>query len=458
MASGIQSVYYIKSNNQEVEVTWIVKNKTTTKSATNVVSTFTIPTGVTYVSNTLADSSHGTYNSGTHVWTVGTLYPSTTKTIKIKYKVTNTSYLNTSLKQVTTITQDEDILDNNERTVYLMKEGDTSCDPCAFTTPAIAISDDTLYERVYIGDNDAVECACCTQTYELVDDSSINITVVSFSDDGYANIIRTDPATDSYFDYRVICTDCVDGNDYSSVVSATVKVNKLFSWWYKEYEANLGVDSGGAAPSVYILRNTLGGDVTWTRSEAGKYIATKTGAFTQMATVCYATIPQGGGTYKAEISRIDANRVGFNVFNTGSQAYVDADLSDISVHIKVYIPEVIPTQTPSRTPSRTVTPTVTASVTPSFSVSPSITPTITVSPSVTPSISITPTVTPSISVSPSVTPSITVSPSISVSITVSLTPTLTSTPTTTPSVTPSISITPTLTPSPTPSITPSPSA
>ena len=487
MATGIQSIYYIKSNNQEVEVTWIVKNKSATKAATNVVSTFTIPTGVTYVSNVVA-AGHGTYNPGTHVWTLAKLYPGATKTIKVKYKVTNTSYLNTSLKQETTITEDDDLLDNNERVVYFMKEGDTTCDPCAFTTPVIAISDDTIYERVYIGDNDSVECACCTKTYELVDDSSINITVVSFNDDGYANIIRTDPATDSYFDYRVVCTDCVDGNDYSSVVSATVKVNKLFSWWYKEYEANLGVDSGGNDPSVYILRNTLGGAVTWTRSEAGKYIATKTGAFTQMATVCYATIPQGGGAYKAEISRINANQVGFNIFNTGSQAYVDTDLSDISVHIKVYIPEVIPTQTPSRTPSRTVTPTVTASVTPTISVSSSVTPSITVSPSVTPSISITPTVTPSISVSPSVTPSITVSSSITPSVTpsitvsssitvsvtpsisvspsislspsetVSVTPTLTSTPTTTPSVTPSISITPTLTPSPTPSRTPSPSA
>lgn len=454
--AGLQSVFYIKSNGQEVEITWEVRNKTTTKSGTNVVSTFTVPTGVTYVSHTIdanngTDTSNGTFNSGTQVWTVATLYPTKKKVLKVKYKVPNTSVLNTSIKQVVTLNETDEILENNNRTVYLLNEGDTSCDPCNFTTPSIAISDDNLYERVYVGDNDAVECSCCTKTYELVADSSINVTVIGFSEDGYANIVRTDPATDSYFDYRVICVDCVDGEDYSSVVSATVKVNKLFSWWYKEYEANLGVDSAGSDPSVYIVRNTLGGDVTWTRSSAGKYVATRTGAFPQMITMCYATIPQGGGTYKAEMSRIDSNSVGFNIFNTGSQSYIDTDLSDISVWIKVYIAAVVPTQTPSRTPSRTVTPTVTASVTPSFSVSPSITATPSVTPSITASISITPTVTPSITFTSSVTPSITVSISVSPSITI--------TPSETPSITPTITVSPsiTTTPSITPSITATPS-
>jgi hypothetical protein len=53
----------------------------------------------------------------------------------------------------------------------------------------------------------------------------------------------------------------------------------------KEYVALL-TQSGTAAPTVTVLRNTFGASIVWTRNSAGVYYGTLAGTFTQDKTAC----------------------------------------------------------------------------------------------------------------------------------------------------------------------------
>lgn len=485
MASGLQNTFIIKAVGQEVEVTWEVKNKSVGTVATNVVSTFTQATGISYISHSLEDATNGTYNSGIKKWTIEKVYPGKFKRIIIKYRIDDISKLTFSILQEITLDQPDSILENNSRRVYFQKEGETSCDKCAFVTPALTISDDNLYERVYIGDNDSIDCPCCTKEYTLSGTPPDNVTVVSFNNDGYANVIRHNPYLDSYFYYTATCKDCIDNKSYPAVVSASVKLNKLFvnPLYYKAVLRQTGTD----APVAYVVMNTLGGTVIWTRSDVGKYVGTlfTVSSFHELNTLFVATLPAGAVGKKIDFSRNSNNTVHLYVSDTSTGAYVDAQVNDITVIIESYVPVVVPsptptvtaTATPTLTPSISVTSTITPTISVTSTITPTITPSISVTSSITPSISITATVTPSISVTSSLTPTNTITPTVTPSITVSntITPTASLTPsitvsntaTQTPTVTPSLSLTATLTPtnsvtptitiSVTPTVTPSPS-
>lgn len=67
---------------------------------------------------------------------------------------------------------------------------------------------------------------------------------------------------------------------------------------YKVYSA-LIIQSGITAPTVQILKNTLG-SIVWTRDDAGEYTATLVGAFTDAKTEIFISMKEagieGGGT------------------------------------------------------------------------------------------------------------------------------------------------------------------
>jgi Domain of unknown function DUF11 len=444
---SIPSSVVIQYNGQEAEVTWYTKNKTSNRTGTNVVSTFTEPVaGLEYVSHVI-EPGHGVYNTSLKKWTIANLYPAAEKRLKIKYRVTDISKLILTIAQNITLTETDDILDNNKRIFFFVKDGQTICNPDSFTTPAVQISDDNIYERVYIGDNDSIDCPCCEKEYTTVDHSSINVQVIGYIGN-YANVIRMNPGIDSYWDYTATCTNCTDNNEYPAGVNATVKLNKLYSS-PRTLKAILAQTTTGA-PVANVNINTLGGSVTWIRVSDGKYRGTCTGAFELDNTHVYVTMPATSGKY-ANGSYESANAILIEV-RDASGTLVDADVSGISLTIEVYPVMITPTpsKTSSVTPTVTVTPSitptpVTPSITPSITLTPSITPSISISASITPTISLSPTTTPSITISKSVTPSITISSSVTPSISVSLTATPSITISV--SITPSISITPTVTPS-----------
>lgn len=427
------NVYVITTNGQEVEIEWIARNLGT-KAATNVLGQFTIPTGLTYVSNTVA-ANNGIYNAGLALWTIGTLQGGQVKTIKIKYSVDALTSLNLSVKLVVTLTETDVSLANNNRTVYFIKAGDQPCNPEAFITPAIQIVNDELYERYWVGENDSVTCTCCNKTYQVVAGSSVNITVVSITADGWANIVRTNPKADSYFSYNVYCDGCPDGVTYTSATPATVKINKVFTGRYMEYEGVLS-QYGTSAPVVAVIENGLSGPIVWTRESTGSYLGTLASTFIDSGTTFYATLPSLNTGKVLGFSRLDNNTVRLTNYSTAAADYVDFDLSGVSIWIKVNIPAIVPSVSVTATVSVTPTITVSSSTTPSISRTSSVTPTITVSGTRAASISLTASISITSSVTPSITRSLSLSSSITVSITVSSSMSLSST--TTSSVTPTI--------------------
>jgi hypothetical protein len=105
---------------------------------------------------------------------------------------------------------------------------------------------------------------------------------------------------------------------------------------YKVYTARVGQNTG--APSVMVLENTLGGEVTWTRSAAGVYFASIfPGLFTNSKTVI---ITSGGGVNSNYIFRgssANQNVCTFTNYNVVTQQTEDGlDNNSVHVEIRVY--------------------------------------------------------------------------------------------------------------------------
>lgn len=383
--------YTVIKNGDIIEVEWYVRNVTTNVDATGVVSTFELPVdGLSYLSHVVA-ATNGVYNPLLATWTVGTVHRGTVKKIKIKYTIDDISFLNMTIKQTITLNESDSVLDNNIRRIFISKTGTPVCDPDNFITPTLEVSDSTLYELLYIGGGDTITCPCCTKTYEIVANSSVNVVVTAISQDGYAKITRINPMIDGSFQYTAACSDCTDGEDYTSAATATVTVKKLFSGNVKEYEAILTLKSDGSAPTVYVVNTEFTGTIVWTRTATGAYLATLAGAFIWFNTTTYS-MPQYNTTFRFDGSRLTDNTVGY----THSVSGVVADpVSDVTVNVLIKVKTPYPALSPSVTPSVTTTPTVT----PSITITPTITPTITTSTSVTPTITTSTSVTPSITVS-----------------------------------------------------------
>ncbi len=90
-------------------------------------------------------------------------------------------------------------------------------------------------------------------------------------------------------------TKFFNGSFISDVKHYFTKINEIIDYLnnlvsysppYKVYTAILNQSSTNA-PVPIILENTLGGTITWTRSLAGNYVGTLTGAFTEDKTVIF---------------------------------------------------------------------------------------------------------------------------------------------------------------------------
>ena len=100
-----------------------------------------------------------------------------------------------------------------------------------------------------------------------------------------------------------------------------------------EYVALL-TQSGTAAPSVTVLKNTLGGTVVWTRNAAGVYYGTLTGVFTQDKTA--ASISYSGAAGANVSLGIGWATVDYVAIGTGvAGVLTDGQLnrSRVSIHV-----------------------------------------------------------------------------------------------------------------------------
>lgn len=334
---AIQNTYKVTANGQTIEVLWTVKNKTVNRTATNVVSLFTLPAaGLSYVSEV---HTVGTFNALLQKWTINSLGAQQEKTLLVTYKVDDITKAGFTIVQDVTITEPEDILENNHRVVYLIREGEIPCDPGAFTTPVVEISDDSSYERIYISDNDSIICPCCE--VEFTSSNVINVVVHGFTKDVdgrfYASITRIDPKQDSFFDYTAICKNCTDHNEYPAGVNATVQIMKLFSGTEKVYKALMS-QTGADAPTVVVGKNELSGAIVWTRDSIGYYIGTLAAAFPAAKTFVQVTLGKtSSGAFIVHGARETNNTIGLRAYDeAGALADIESDIA-ASVLIEVWV-------------------------------------------------------------------------------------------------------------------------
>jgi len=127
------------------------------------------------------------------------------------------------------------------------------------------------------------------------------------------------------------------GQLLNDIIENKVNVDKL----PKIYRALINQTTTGA-PVATVLENTLSAAIIWTRSSAGSYIGTLSGAFTVNKT--FIPVPSrlvsASGTDYSEftLTRSDANSVSLtSTFGpNGTATYTDSMLVDYPVEILVY--------------------------------------------------------------------------------------------------------------------------
>jgi len=128
--------------------------------------------------------------------------------------------------------------------------------------------------------------------------------------------------------YTLPITDGTNGQFLKTNGSGTL------SWdGPKKYVALIS-QTGTSAPTATVLENTLGGTVVWTRTAAGAYTGTLTGAFTNNKTfLLMGTIPYlNNPAYILDRSSDNTIYIQTSVNNIQS----DNILSNTSIEIKVY--------------------------------------------------------------------------------------------------------------------------
>lgn len=101
---------------------------------------------------------------------------------------------------------------------------------------------------------------------------------------------------------------------------------------YKVYTALIS-QTGTSAPTATVLENSLGGTVTFSRTVAGNYLATLTGAFTISKTACFITATTG--TFVHQAVRNSTNDVTIVTLNNSNIA-TDSLLNNTTFEVRVY--------------------------------------------------------------------------------------------------------------------------
>lgn len=203
---------YVTKNNQILDLEIIVYNKST-RNATGVTTVITLPRGVVYNSNS---TSNGTFNKDTLTWTLDNLNANTAKSMILKVKVLDLSYLPAFVKQRVTANEIDINLSNNSKDTKI----EINCDPCIPGTPSNpqVFLNDYVYSPILVNLSsfNTVKCGCCTAKYVLAPTTD-NFSVDYFnSATGEVRGHQVDLTLSWSFDYMVQCLACPDGyqNEY----------------------------------------------------------------------------------------------------------------------------------------------------------------------------------------------------------------------------------------------------
>lgn len=228
-------IYSIANNNDIVTLEIPVRNNDSSIPATSVLLTQTFPSGISiYGTPTL---THGSYNTGTKVWTIGTLAPLETAVLVLKIKVEDIDLQPFTITSVVTISETESTTVNNTR-YDILKIGEPCvncniCDPCNFIEPIIILSNDTAGLVYDVAANDIINCNCCQKEFIIVGDPE-NIIVNSFSNNGILNYTYINGSLSGSLQYRVNCNNCTNGLDYTSD-PVTVTFNPIYDESYGDF-------------------------------------------------------------------------------------------------------------------------------------------------------------------------------------------------------------------------------
>lgn len=159
----------------------------------------------------------------------------------------------------------------------------------------------------------------CTATSVLIKPSALGATISSTNINGYSGQFQILENQRVKFVYL--------GNDYWFTVFLNPIAPTQAS--FKYYEALL-TQVGTSNPTVYVLDNTLGVNISWVRTSIGLYTGTATGVFTNLKTSCLIS---PSIVAQRQIDPVNDNTVQIRTFDT---AFVDGYLNETAVIIKVY--------------------------------------------------------------------------------------------------------------------------
>lgn len=103
---------------------------------------------------------------------------------------------------------------------------------------------------------------------------------------------------------------------------------------YLEYEGIMS-QTGTSAPTVILIKNTLGSSIVWTRSSTGIYVGSITGGFPSSSTLVFVTNGYQAGWVNGVCS-VPGGEIVLNSFSS-TGARTDGILERASIHIKVKI-------------------------------------------------------------------------------------------------------------------------
>lgn len=103
---------------------------------------------------------------------------------------------------------------------------------------------------------------------------------------------------------------------------------------YQKYVALIS-QTGTADPTIEILENTIG-DIIWTRTSAGDYLGTLTGAFPQLKTyIVFQNFYSGTGSYISFMLRVTDDTINI-VTKDNTNTFIDNVLDYTTIEIRVY--------------------------------------------------------------------------------------------------------------------------
>lgn len=107
---------------------------------------------------------------------------------------------------------------------------------------------------------------------------------------------------------------------------------------YKKYVALLS-QSGTAAPTATVFENTLGGTLVWTRTAAGKYAGTLTGAFPtgkMVPIISFRSQDVEGEIVSVSLDRTSDDAVSLWAAPYNTKTPADDSILNLPIEIRVY--------------------------------------------------------------------------------------------------------------------------